>query len=416
MHSQFCKNWDNNLENRILDKIKSLHNNQCRLSPGIFNFSSTEIPDEIAALLKHPKNMIFETKESHGRIKKRITSECFNYAVKFRASIEKNTTDIGSTEDHRSWLLNAINTARSNDFKQFYFNILHNLKTLRFQPPNPSSPTIKNLEQIFEIPDNVWMETDKEMGFALIPIPWVKSAEAQLLVELGASKIELSKSQLVNQINVQIMEFFSSLDGEQLHLLKNYFPEIKLADIEIVEVPFLNMKPKVIKLSQLDLQMKNLSVLKYRPVIDQSKWVFSVIGTVLMQILTTIKAEVLTIEDHLIPNIFVKNGAEVSTRLKSLDFDSNDYSMIISADLSDAYSNVMLSDLETAIEFLGTFTNLAPSTIEVAIGLARLILKNNYIECVSGYYKLQVDIEYIKNIYNDIFIVSHIYYDLIFAS
>ena len=62
---------------------------------------------------------------------------------------------------------------------------------------------------------------------------------------------------------------------------------------------------------------------------------------------------------------------------------------MISADLSNAYSEVMLDDLELAIEHLGTVTGLDAWKIELLISFARLILQNNYIECSKGLYKLK---------------------------
>ena len=62
--------------------------------------------------------------------------------------------------------------------------------------------------------------------------------------------------------------------------------------------------------------------------------------------------------------------------------------LLISADLSNAYSEVMLGDLEQSIEYVGEVTGMQAWEIELVISLSRLILGNNYIECSQGIYKL----------------------------
>ena len=57
---------------------------------------------------------------------------------------------------------------------------------------------------------------------------------------------------------------------------------------------------------------------------------------------------------------------------------------IISADLSVAYSNTKLRDLENAIELAGTTLTMDAWKVELLISMARVIINNNYAQTSNG--------------------------------
>ena len=118
-HHAFLTNWDENLENVILQKIDQLHKQQCLLSSGTFNFSNFQITDEDQELLKHGKNMIVPLHKSRHLIKQRIIGECLSYAEKFRLYIDNKKTPINpppSFEEFNPWFDQAIMYASSNEY------------------------------------------------------------------------------------------------------------------------------------------------------------------------------------------------------------------------------------------------------------------------------------------------------------
>ena len=217
----------------------------------------------------------------------------------------------------------------------------------------------------------------------------MKSAEISSLNSLGATPIIQNKSELLESIKSRIDLEFSHFDGNKMCLLKTLFPEFSLPNNEDVTVPFLNLKPKPHKMKDDDIKAKRVDILSFRPVVDQSCWILKPLSLLLLQLLTALKFKTLEIFSNILPDPFVKNGHEVQLRYKSIKLPPGNYNVLFSADLSNAYSEVHLSDLEEAVLHLGEATNLCYWKIELTLDLSRLILQNNYVESSQGIFKLQ---------------------------
>ena len=150
------------------------------------------------------------------------------------------------------------------------------------------------------------------MGYTLLPIGIVKDAELTMINELGGVQLNSTKESLISDINSNIRNTLQNLDGVQLQFLSQYFPEIKLKSPSEVEIPFLNLKPKIHKLSVDDIVSKLVERLKFRPVVDQSRWIFDNVASILSSILTAMKEEAISKFGGRISKIFVKSGHEVA--------------------------------------------------------------------------------------------------------
>ena len=117
--------WNSFTENLILSMINKEHKNKLSLTSGIFNFSTFKIPNNDIKILKNSKNTVLKLKVPLKRLKRRIKSECLDYAAKFRKYVEKNKHQISSdNSSFKSWLIEAANSSKSQDFKLFYLKLL----------------------------------------------------------------------------------------------------------------------------------------------------------------------------------------------------------------------------------------------------------------------------------------------------
>ena len=82
------------------------------------------------------------------------------------------------------------------------------------------------------------------------------------------------------------------------------------------------------------------------------------------------------------------SGADVARKLRSKRFPTNDpFNIIVSCDLSDAYSNIALEDLIVCSQFLSAIVKSDPLDQKMIERLATFTLNSNYIECGGKIYK-----------------------------
>ena len=316
------------------------------------------------------------------------------YANNYRKYIDKSTTQIPDNITFERWLTQASRTSVKAECQEFYNDLKTNLSSTLHNLQLPSSQETllseRSLISRFDYPEFIWQECDKEMGFALLPIEAVISAEKKTIKEFEGTQFPHSSDELLSKIKKEFHNLRETFDGNASHFVTNFTPNIEPTSYDLIEVPFLNLRPKVHKLSVSDIDNKNLQKLSFRPVVDQSKWVFKNISLYLTEMLTSLKSKVIEQFGSPISDIFVKSGHEVRQTYERLDNIPQDSLIsMISADLSNAYSEIMLDDLELAIEFLGSVTGLSDWKIELIISFSRLILQNNYIECSIGLFKLR---------------------------
>ena len=211
-----------------------------------------------------------------------------------------------------------------------------------------------------------------------------------MISEFNGTRSSLDSSQLLEKIRTELSTIISNFDGNQKKFFHTYLPDVEASFVEDAEIPFLNLKPKIHKMNALDIEKKKIEQLTFRPVVDQSKWIFKKLSVYLLEILQSLKSQVLSIFDSPISSIFAKSGHEVRLRYENIaEIPTSDCVCMISADLSNAYSEVLLNDLELAVEHLGMITGLSDWKIELIIDICRLILNNNFIECSQGIFELR---------------------------
>ena len=398
-HSSSLNTWDNMLERAILSQMDLKHQEKCNLEFGIYNFTENSISAADFKLLKNGKKMVVPLHMNLKEKEKRNNNELLNYAKRFRLYVERNNSPDLKSDKLMDWLEHAMATSINQDSFSFYNSLRNNYnnrhKTYAFLHPTyypniPITTTSKqNLTDQLNFKDALWNEADKGRGLSLLTINQMKEAEKKCISQLQGTPYPGSQVDLQLQILKEIDAFYTELDGQQRWLLSTMFGDLK--DIpENCIVPFLNLKSKIHKMSPEDLRNKNFSKLTFRPVIDQSRWILNKSSKAFMHLIVSINEQLQSsypLSSY--KSILPKNGAEVSNHLRSFTFSKpSTYKCLISADLSDAYSNTMLNDLESALEFAANTLNLEAWKLELLISLSRLILNNNFIETSSGIFHL----------------------------
>ena len=264
-HTSFTRKWEDKLEAKILEIISSSHKQKCALSFGIFNFSDYDISPEDLNILKTGKNMVFEVAQCKDTVRNRILKESMLFATKYRQYIERNKTQLPDNISFQSWLNLASQSSTTQDSHLFYKHLKSNLSSslsnLNLPAINNSSLTENSLISRFDYPHFIWQECDKEMGFALLPIESVISAEEKTIADFKGTLFPHSSPELLDKIREDFDNLRRSFDGNQNFFVNTYTPNIEPSSYDSVEVPFLNLKPKIHKLSDDDIAAKNLKKL-----------------------------------------------------------------------------------------------------------------------------------------------------------
>ena len=128
--------------------------------------------------------------------------------------------------------------------------------------------TSSNLYNMLNIKDHVWNETDKGLGFILLPCKKMIEAEKEMKQTLGAEIESKSSSEIIKAAEKEILSFESKLDSIKIQVLESFMhtrrvpsEEVKIPFLKLTDEPFnflfsiylakLDKKPKV----QLQLEL-----------------------------------------------------------------------------------------------------------------------------------------------------------------
>ena len=408
-NTSFLATWDTHLELEMTKSLNAKHAAKCQQLLGVYNFTDWEISEQNKNIVKLSKKVVpplaFTGKEKEARIKEEVLS----YAKKYRLYIEKEYSVID--EKDLKWLEKAAAIAKDETHAMFYTTIIRKLNNVpKFSniynqqqlrkisqenfyntKDNPAStiPTKSELIRQLDYNEAIWNDCDKGLGVALIPTKAMKEAERKMVTSLGGVASNMDEKQLVSVMRDKIQSFNDSLDGAQKCLWYSLYECTKEPEMNSLMVPFLNLKLKIHKMRSQDITNKNLGAMKFRPIVDMSRWIFNQHSTALRELVEAMCTQIIHISGNQLKNILPKNGWEVARALKENKFVHQDsVKAMISADLSDAYSMVTLKDLEEAIEYVGEETSMEYWKTELIISLARLILDNNFVETSAGLAKL----------------------------
>lgn len=392
-HNWHIKNlqcWDEGLEKQLLANMDGKHKEKFKLQFGIYNFTDYTIPEADYNLLKNGKKVVVPMAMSSDEKRDRINSDLLNYCQRYRRFFEGNETILAENDNTKEWLRSAAESSYNSEAKNFYNSVHDSLANVEDSLPVSHGVTKSQLVSRLDYPGMVWNESDKGRGIALFTSNQMRKAEEDCIKEMRGIRIETDKESLEASIRKEIDQLYQDLDGQQKWLVNTMFGDLQDKNKETI-IPFLNLESKVHKLSYEDILSKNFGKLSFRPVMDQSRWVLNKISKSFMALITSVNEQLLatpTLSKFKL--LLPKNGAEVSSYFKDFQFEKTaSLKSIILADLSNAYSNISLADLEAAIEIAGEFLDMDSWKVELLICMARVILTNNFVQTSQGTFLLQ---------------------------
>ena len=159
-------------------------------------------------------------------------------------------------------------------------------------------------------------------------------------------------------------------------------------DIKQVTFPFLRSQHKIHKMTTEEIESKDLSVLKFRPVVDAKNWLTRGYSGLVMQMI------------RMACNKIIANGGEVFKKIKSkggwleaVDIREyvveDEYDIMVTGDIQEAYTNIDDTMIKTAIRTICEFLEVDEWKIDLMSKLVDLVLDQNYVETSVGLYKFR---------------------------
>ena len=147
--------------------------------------------------------------------------------------------------------------------------------------------------------------------------------------------------------------------------------------------------PKIHKLSPEDLMAKKLDSLTFRPICDSEFYTTKTCAQALASLLISLKEKVFCLYPAM-REFYPLSGTDVARHMRQKQFPTHEpFNLIVSCDLTDAYSNATLEDLIKCSQFLSAVVSNETIEQEMIEKLAKFTLNNNYIESGGQIYKCE---------------------------
>ena len=356
----------------------------------VYNFVEGEVPENVKKLFKNGMNSVPSTRLSKKETDRRVAEALLEYLLRLgRRSISGNAVmHVRSIQDwlQQTKILNIDHESR--EFVETLENCLPSLWAeldLVYQDLKLDSK--EELVQKLGKEGCVLVMCDKSMGMSLFRLETMRKADEALLNQLGAKKIEQSKGEIIEVVKAKIEKFKDDLTYEQNSYM-NHAYESRHREGFKVSFPFLKSHHKIHKMTEGQIQNKDLSVLKFRPVVDAKQWLTKGYAGVVMQMMREASTRLVKSGGPVFRELKIKDGWRFAVELQDY-FVEEEFDVMVTADIQEAYTNITDVMIKKAIGIVCRFVGFEEWKIDLMEKLIDLVLGQNYAETSGGLFKFK---------------------------
>ena len=382
-HQKFLTSLDELLESKVAEAVIKSSKRRCAIKSVVYNFSSKNIGKDVIEVLNKGGNYVMhDHSEDENQARTKFERELLQYLNGYRRFIEKNSQI--STPDITTWLEEA--KMDSGEYHREFYQEMENYKDVMFSKRTGGHSDKKNFKDLDDL-GLIVVENDKNSGISILNISDMVKADKAMIAELGGTKCEETKDIRIKKvIENSIDNLESELLPEAKKFMNTFYPERKMC-VDDSKLPFLKVKAKVHKMSEEDLENRNVENLKFRPVIDCSK-------TPVHQYSCALRDYCAELTRKLISKFFpeksplIQNGHQFAKTLASMEKEETKKTFMAVADLSSAYSYIFVENLKFALNFAARELKIPDWKRSLFEKIAVMILNNSFVETSGGFYKL----------------------------
>ena len=307
------------IKREILDTVHRLTLERCELESAIFNFTEKELPDYIKKVFKSGEDAVPGFRLTRHEVKERVNETLLEYLERFRSRQKQGPIKASSVLD---WLEKALAEQTNSESKDFYEKIQEGyggmMTELDLVYKKNDYDSEEEVKKKLKVDGCVIVPCDKRMGMSLFTLEKMREADTSLMEQLGAAHVTGSKEEVLENVYGKIKMFEDSLDNIQKEYLDVVYKDRDVRRIrKQIIFPFLRSTHKVHKMTKDEISRKDLSKLKFRPVVDARRWVTRGYSTLIMGMMRKAIQDLLLQAGPILRDLKVKNGFLMLTFLQT---------------------------------------------------------------------------------------------------
>ena len=228
---------------------------------------------------------------------------------------------------------------------------------------------------------------DKGMGMSLFYLETMRRADETLMRQLGAVRMEETKEEIMNNVIIEIEMFEDKLTNEQRKFLDSLH-ESRHYSVSKVKFPFLKSMHKIQKMTEEEIRNKDLSGIKFRPVVDAKQWLTRGYAGVAMEMMREATNTLVNSGGSVMRNLKCKDGWRFAVEIGDYVVEE-EFDVMVTADIGEAYSNITDEMIKKAISIVTEFLGYEEWKTELMKSLVDLVLGQNYAETSVGLFKFK---------------------------
>ena len=386
-HKNLLISIDEYILERLFEDLKTCTVEKSKLGAAIYNFTEKDIPDDIKELFKNGVESVPSVGLSLNEVKTRVNDAMLSYLNTFRSKYSWLFID---ETDVSRWLEEAIKKEGNTENLDFYKRVQNGFQgmiqevCLLYGDGKGNPMTEKVLKKKLEIENCIIVQCDKNLGMSMFTLETMRNADKELMTQLGATSVDKTKDEIFEMVFEEIDLFEESLDDDQKEYINYTYNDRDVRRCEIT-FPFLRSTHKVQKMSQDEIDNKDTSRLKFRPVIDSKRWMTRGYAELVMKMMRKLCQEMLEKAGPIMGGLKVKNGWLFASEMKDFEFEET-FASMMSADIQEAYTNVTEKMINNSIETVCIYLGYNDWKKRLMQKLVTLVLGNNYVESSTGVY------------------------------
>ena len=384
-HIAMTRDIDCYIKEVILKTVKDQTLERSKLEARIYNFTNVVIEEDIEKMFKLGMDAVPSLGLTIFEIKKRVNEALLEYLNRYRA---KYSWSFIHHAEVLKWIEAAIKVEGVKENVEFFKRVADGYDgmtaELSLDYKKFDVDTEEQLKKRLEVQGCVIVQCDKNLGMSMFTLKTMREADEKLMQQLGAVLVDKSKEEVLKEVFETISNFEQDLDNDQMEYLNFTYRDRKVSDCDIL-IPFLRSTHKIQKMSEEEIVRKDVSMLKFRPVIDAKRWATRGFAELAMKMMRKACQEMLESCGPVLGELKVKNGWDFSVDIQDHEFEE-EYGITFSADFQEAYTNVTAEMINDSIEIVCKQLGYEEWKISLMKKIIILVLGNNFVETSTGIY------------------------------
>ena len=394
---ELLMHWHEEFLQLLIKDLDKKFTQKMLLEKGFHNLSQMEVPQHLIEILKKGEKYSPHLPLPINTYQRQFQGFVWNFIKWSARTLCKSDIATHKDENDLDETLKELTIDENDPFHSFWESIKYHYYTFKSQicvtsqfqgRETAGTGMAKDLEEI-NLPSQILQAglicttADKHYGLVLLPLEAVRQAEVKILHDLGGIEIHGGTAlQILDKLNLEESDLRTSTSH-----MSNYLRAFPTIPRSKQKMAFLKLNPKIHKLSLEDITKKKLDSLTFRPICDSEFYTTKPCAQALASLLLSLKEKVLCLYPNM-RGFYPQSGTDVARQMRLKKFPTNEpFNLIVSCDLTDAYSNATLEDLVNCSQFLSAVVKNDTLEQEMIEELANFALNNNYIESGGKIYK-----------------------------